>query len=320
SKAVHREEIDDNNDGDDDRDDDDKVIPRTTYYVYDNEDIILEYQLRTPNSKLKTIRYVHGQGIDEPLAIEQKGKVYCYHFDGLGSVTALTDGKGKIAVRYEYDSFGKIKRHGHKVKQPYTYTAREYDRETGLYYYRARYYDPMVGRFINKDPIGFRGGINLYSYVGNNPVLFIDPYGLFSTFEAIYHYFLGGGSAVTVNFAEVDIGLQPKDFPGYQTLIYSMYKKDGTLTVDKKTSKDIGGWAGHVTYRLKGVIKSNTCEWKFNGYIGAFNDPFNFDALPWGERAYWAELVTRLIGSLPIGQAYNIGFSGHRKVTDGGKW
>ncbi|MBI4378658.1 MAG: hypothetical protein HY578_06145 [Nitrospinae bacterium] len=112
------------------------------------------------------------------MAIETKGKVYYYHFDGLGSVTALTDAKGKVAQRYEYDSFGNLKHHGHKVKQPYTYTGRERDRETGLYYYRARYYDPKVGRFINKDPVGFEGGINLYVYLGNNPINFIDPLGL----------------------------------------------------------------------------------------------------------------------------------------------
>jgi RHS repeat-associated protein len=57
-------------------------------------------------------------------------------------------------------------------------TGREFDKETGLYYYRARYYDPMEGRFITKDPIGFIGGINLYIYVQNNPVNIIDPLGL----------------------------------------------------------------------------------------------------------------------------------------------
>ena len=60
----------------------------------------------------------------------------------------------------------------------FRYTGREFDEETGLYYYRARYYDPEVGRFMNEDPIGFSGGINFYSYVGNNPINFIDPLGL----------------------------------------------------------------------------------------------------------------------------------------------
>jgi RHS repeat-associated protein len=77
-----------------------------------------------------------------------------------------------------YDSFGNISNNKNKIDQPYTYTGREYDRETGLYYYRARYYDASIGRFTAKDPIGFEGGINLYAYVGNNPVKWIDPWGL----------------------------------------------------------------------------------------------------------------------------------------------
>jgi len=58
------------------------------------------------------------------------------------------------------------------------YTGREGDPETGLYYYRARYYDPKVGRFISEDPIRFAGGVNFYSYVTNNPVALADPLGL----------------------------------------------------------------------------------------------------------------------------------------------
>ncbi|MBI5748479.1 MAG: RHS repeat protein [Nitrospinae bacterium] len=192
SKSVHREEIEDDDDnGGDNKDDDEHHTPRATYYVYDNEDIIMEY-----NHKSKvTARYVHGLGIDEPLAVEQKGETYYYHFDGLGSVTALTDAKGKIVQRYDYDSFGKLKRYENKVKNPYTYTAREYDRETGLYYYRARYYDAKVGRFITPDPsLKLSGNVNIpfllpqqlenpqelnpFVYTLNNSINNIDPTGL----------------------------------------------------------------------------------------------------------------------------------------------
>ena len=80
--------------------------------------------------------------------------------------------------RYNYDSFGNIEAQNDQIKQPFTFTGREWDEETGLYYYRARYYDPMEGRFISKDPIGFKGGINLYNYVDSNPLNFTDPFGL----------------------------------------------------------------------------------------------------------------------------------------------
>jgi RHS repeat-associated protein len=95
-------------------------------------------------------------------------------------VVALSDGRGRVVQDYEYDSYGNLHDRKNRIKQPYSYTGREYDRETGLYYYRARYYDSGVGRFVNKDPIGFSGGdVNLFNYVQNNPIIFVDPNGLF---------------------------------------------------------------------------------------------------------------------------------------------
>jgi len=78
---------------------------------------------------------------------------------------------------YQYDSFGNLKDLKNRIKQPYTYTGREFDRETELYYYRARYYDAAAGRFVSKDPIGFEGGINDFAYANNNPIIFIDYFG-----------------------------------------------------------------------------------------------------------------------------------------------
>lgn len=108
------------------------------------------------------------------------GQTYYYHADGLGSIIAITDSNGNVVQRYEYNSFGEITyQQDANFKQPYTYTGREYDEESGLYYYRARYYDAKIGRFITQDPISFVGGDeNLYSYVWQNPVNWIDPLGL----------------------------------------------------------------------------------------------------------------------------------------------
>jgi len=145
-----------------------------TKYVYDNEDIIAEYD---GNNQL-IASYTHGPGIDEPISMTN-GQTYYYHADALGSIIAITNSTGNVVQRYEYDSFGNIVSVlDPNFKQPYTYTAREYDEETGLYYYRARYYDAEVGRFISEDPIRFDGGINFFAYVGNNPVNQTDPEGL----------------------------------------------------------------------------------------------------------------------------------------------
>ena len=98
--------------------------------------------------------------------------------DALGSTLALTDPAGSVLARYTYEPFGTTTVTG-SAFSPYQYTGREND-DTGLYYYRARYYNPVLQRFISEDPIGFRGGINVYSYVGNNPAGSRDPLGLWS--------------------------------------------------------------------------------------------------------------------------------------------
>lgn len=159
----------------------DGVTNTSTYaYVYDNDNIAME--IMTTAGGTEKIFYTHGPGVDEHLALERGGNFYYYHADGLGSVVALTDSAHQTVQGYEYDSFGVAKANGN-VRNSYTYTGREWDRETGLYYYRARYYDPVEGRFVSKDPIGFEGGdVNLYAYVQNNPVNDKDPFGLSGLF------------------------------------------------------------------------------------------------------------------------------------------
>lgn len=104
---------------------------------------------------------------------------YLYEADGLGSITSLTNTTGAVSQAYNYDSFGKTTvLTPNSIGDSFRYTAREFDSETGLYYYRARYYLPELGRFLSEDPIGFDQGPNLYKYVGNNPATFVDPSGM----------------------------------------------------------------------------------------------------------------------------------------------
>ena len=92
-------------------------------------------------------------------------------------MVALSNVNVEVVERYEYDVFGEPNRVG-DVNNPYLFTGRRYDTETGLYYYRARYYSPEIGRFLQTDPVGYVEGLNLFTYVYNNPVNFVDPYGL----------------------------------------------------------------------------------------------------------------------------------------------
>ncbi len=98
--------------------------------------------------------------------------------DALGSAVALTDGTGSITTSYSYEPFGRAGASGVVSGNPFQYTGREND-GTELYYYRARYYHPMLERFIAEDPIGLNSGeTNAYAYVGNDPLGFVDPLGL----------------------------------------------------------------------------------------------------------------------------------------------
>ena len=142
--------------------------------------------------------YQNGLGIDDKLRSKNGTTVRYFITDHLGSTVALTDANGAITSSTTYDSFGNAApkqaagsaasgtgsaasstgNAASNIATTYRYTGREYDADTGLYYYRNRWYDPETGRFISEDPIGFAGGdVNLYGYVGNNPLSFIDPLG-----------------------------------------------------------------------------------------------------------------------------------------------
>ncbi|MEK7396765.1 MAG: RHS repeat-associated core domain-containing protein, partial [Candidatus Poribacteria bacterium] len=144
-----------------------------TKFLYDGDQLIAEYD----SSGSLTAKYIYGPGIDEPILLDKAGTKYYYHFDGLGSVTNLTNSTGSTSETYAYDAFGKPSATS-TLGNRFMFTGREYDSETGLYYYRARHYAPEMGRFLQRDPLGFIGGINLYTYSDNNSINLTDPYGL----------------------------------------------------------------------------------------------------------------------------------------------
>jgi RHS repeat-associated protein len=145
-----------------------------TNYLYDGSSSIEELDA----SGGVLARYVQGGSIDEPLSMQRAGANSFFSADGLGSITSLTNAAGLIAETYSLDSFGKQTASTGSLSNPFQYTGREFDSETGLYYYRARYYDLSTGRFLSEDPLKFYGGSpNFYSYVGSSPVNSVDPAG-----------------------------------------------------------------------------------------------------------------------------------------------
>lgn len=146
----------------------------TSIFGYDGDNLIEE----TNSSGTAVARYSQGLNIDEPLAMLRSSTTSYYNADGLGTITSLANTAGSLAETYTFDSFGNQTASSGSLTNPFQYTARENDPETGLYYYRARYYDPLVGRFVSEDPAGFFGGFDFYNYTKNEPVDFGDPTGL----------------------------------------------------------------------------------------------------------------------------------------------
>jgi RHS repeat-associated protein len=147
----------------------------TTRFLYDGLDAIAEYNA----SNVMQRRYVHGPGVDEPLLWYEGAGTTDRRFimqDQLGSVIAHTDASGAlIGSPNSYDEYGAP---GAGNVGRFQYTGQMWLGEAQLYHYRARAYAPGLGRFLQSDPILYAGGMNLYAYVGNDPVNARDPTGL----------------------------------------------------------------------------------------------------------------------------------------------
>jgi RHS repeat-associated protein len=185
-----------------------KIAPSgATVYLYDGANVVAEVS----TAGIVAASYVQGAGIDEPLAMQRGGYVGYYNADALGSVTSLTNTAGKTISSYVYRAFGSTTA-TEGIFNPFRYTAREQDPETDLYYYRARYYDPSIGRFLSEDPIRFWGGVDFYKYVENDPVNSTDPSGNKTHWHG---YWCGGnwtgGLEEEYNPDHVKLYLQPKD-------------------------------------------------------------------------------------------------------------
>jgi RHS repeat-associated protein len=148
------------------------VAGSSVNYLYDGRNVIQELAGTTPSANMLTA------AIDEVFSRTDSSASFCLLTAGLNSVIGLTDSSGVEQTQYSYEPFGATTLTGAANANSFQYTSRENDL-TGLYYYRARYYSPMLQRFISEDPIGFSSGdTNLYAYVGNDPINLSDPRGL----------------------------------------------------------------------------------------------------------------------------------------------
>lgn len=148
----------------------------TTRYLYDGDQLVAEY-----NGSTLLRRYVHGVNADEPLVWYEGAGLTdrrWLHTDHLGSVISSSNGSG-VSTVYSYGAYGEPA-YDNWSGSRFRYTGQIMLPEAKLYHYKARVYDPSLGRFLQTDPVGYKDGLNFYAYVGNDPLNNMDPTGAYT--------------------------------------------------------------------------------------------------------------------------------------------
>ena len=227
-----------------------------TTYIYDETEVIEEYTGGTFSRS-----YVYSSSIDKPILLETGSQFYYYIADRQGSVWGLTDNTGTLVESYEYTPFGlmtiydsqglDITATGSAIGNPFGYTGRRWDSESGLWYYRNRMYSAELGRFLQRDPAGYVDGLNLYQYTINNPLRFTDPDGLMA--QATWDYTKRSGDQLLLgNYsdevtllgtgAQIGTGLLGVDLPGdIRDVTYDIQNWEWSWSHAGQTALDVAG-------------------------------------------------------------------------------
>ncbi len=210
----------------------------TTGYTYSGNSVIKE------ETATYTRYYTHGQGIDNVMAQDDGTSTNYYYKNHLGSTSVISN--GTYTDDYDYTSWGEPVANATNFHNPYIYTGRE-AAENGLYYYRARFYDPGIGRFNSADPMGLGAGINHFAYTFNNPILLSDPSGSVPKGKALF-----GVCCRPVNI--------PGN-PGFQHCYIAMKAGKQEKTWSLKGPAYMIGTGTSIKNWKEDVVSDSDCKW-----------------------------------------------------------
>lgn len=211
-----------------------KVGSTRNRYIYAGQQRIADYS----NTTLQN-RYVYGTGLDEVLIkVSSAGVLTYYSHDHEGSVVALTNASGTVTNRYKYSPWGESPS---MTGTTHGYTGQRFESESGLYYYKNRYYSPKLGRFLQPDET-LADGLNLYTYVNNDPLNTVDPLGLFGC-KVDINYLKGqkAGEPTVVKGNRIVVRGHGQDSANLGRHITDSQRADGTVPLDAKrfTQSDV---------------------------------------------------------------------------------
>ena len=237
-----------------------KTIGGTTQYLYDGANPVQEISGTSASANLLT------GGVDEYFQRTDLAGARNFLTDALGSTLALADSTGAVQTQYTFEPFGNTSVTGTATTNSFAYTGRELD-TTGLYFLRARYYSPNLGRFISQDPLGFAGsGTNLYAYSADNPVNVIDPFG---TENSISHF----AESMWASILDPSFALTMHDPFNPTSDVLTDVNTQGTDAYDA----NIHAMAGWV--KVNGRKQWQTCSQALNGAADFIATQMNSDRL-----------------------------------------
>ncbi|UDQ98399.1 RHS repeat-associated core domain-containing protein [Lentisphaerota bacterium WC36G] len=205
------------------------------------------------------------------MALEKDGVVFNYIADGNKNITQLIDmSSGSIANRYDYSPFGQLIADVETVENPFKFSSEFHDEESGLVYYNYRYYNPTTGKWLNRDPIQEKGGLNIYGFVNNQPITKVDNLGHDAkSVKHVYNKYIKYEGRIEYSCEEGKEYIKLVDFPGWDVLIQYTISYNDFGTYYRPSIKQYGYTMDDYTcngfcYKRKVLILEYVGIWEAN--------------------------------------------------------